>query len=206
MKNEEPIYIYGLFDAEGICHYVGQTYNIRRRCWVHLSGNSSRFKGKPWHERILKTTTRLHANKWEKRIGRRYQRMGQAKENKIFTGGIRREPSTGGHRVLYLEGYPEPFGGLSAISRAVGCSPQTILNNLEGTVLGRGSKLLRVSASPITSEPKKQNGGARPGAGRPKLNRVVMVLTLHKATAKKIRRIAEERNQYLGEVVDNHFK
>jgi len=74
------IYIYGLFCVKGICYYVGQTGDVKRR-WYTLK-TDKRFKHLNLEMRVLRKTTYLDAYRLEGQIQSAYKRKGQAKLNR----------------------------------------------------------------------------------------------------------------------------
>lgn len=143
----EKVFIYGLFDLSGWCHYVGQTVNPYARSRRHLDCDTARFKDSGYSFKIIRSVECCNANRVERQIGLAYQRRGQAELSKTFIKSAIRENWAA--KLIYIEGYALPFPSPRAAANAVGCSVNTIANNVGGSVLDGDGYFLLVSEEPL---------------------------------------------------------
>lgn len=84
------ITIYGCF-IDGLCHYVGQTTNLRKRLYSH---RGKTFRGRSFIMRPLRTVSSLTSGaRIESQIIRSYKKRGQCELNKQILARIPQHPA-----------------------------------------------------------------------------------------------------------------
>jgi len=150
MKFEnETIYIYGLFDLSGWCHYVGQTNNPHKRRKTHFEHAAGHFRCEDWIFQIIRKTDCENANRLEFQIGMAYKKRGQAECSVSF--GRNGHFHSNAENVIYIEGYAKPFASLAAAGRAIGYSGISIKEKVGTRVALADGRIVLIDRKPIPS-------------------------------------------------------
>lgn len=135
------IYIYGLFDADNVCQYVGQT-----KCPTQRHYGQVRAKGGHLGFRILRPCNVRNCDRIERQVTKAYWRNGQAKLSKSAQP-VHRHKRRFAKVAVFLSGLKRPFDGWHDAGRYLGWSADTVKRALGRTISSyRTGKLYQVSA------------------------------------------------------------
>lgn len=118
----KTLWIYGLFDSAGVCHYAGQTKYPGKRQSTHLA------KRPNLQFRVLRSTTEANVSRIEIQVIKAYQKRGQCKLNRqVYPFNARNKTP-----LIYSGTANRYFSSTEEAALFFGCCGKTVNDHLKG--------------------------------------------------------------------------